>query len=355
MARGYPGAFGRKVNAPYVWIPLMRRCSSLPFFDRAGRCRLLHLDLLVLLGFGVSHVFFNRGEIYTSVPLVYPVLLYLLVRMLMVGLRAAAAGRAARAAASRSAWLALALIFLVGFRVGAQPHRLERDRRRLLGRDRRRPDRARRAAVRRRFPADNALGDTYGPGQLLAYVPFELRFPWIGQLGRPAGRPRRGDRLRPATIGGAAPARPAAAAGPRGHALGLVLAYAWAAYPVHALRARTRMPTTRSSRCCVTLRVPRARSSVARAAASRSRSPRRRSSRRSRWRRCSLDDRAARATRSRSALAFAAVARARVAARSSRTAACASSGTARSASSSARESPFSIWGQDAPRPGCRTS
>ena len=22
MARGYPGAFGRKINAPYVWIPL---------------------------------------------------------------------------------------------------------------------------------------------------------------------------------------------------------------------------------------------------------------------------------------------------------------------------------------------
>src|SRR5439155_509596 len=45
--------------------------------------RLLHLDLLVLLGFSISHIYLNRGEIGTSVPLVYPVLLYLLVRMLL--------------------------------------------------------------------------------------------------------------------------------------------------------------------------------------------------------------------------------------------------------------------------------
>ena len=79
MARGYPGAFGRKLNAPYVWIPLCL-VFLLPFLDFRRPFRLLHLDLLVLLAFGVSHVFFNRGEIGVSVPLVYPVLLYLLVR-----------------------------------------------------------------------------------------------------------------------------------------------------------------------------------------------------------------------------------------------------------------------------------
>ena len=41
----------------------------------------------MLLAFGASHVFFNRGEIGVSVPLVYPVLLYLLVRMLLAGFR----------------------------------------------------------------------------------------------------------------------------------------------------------------------------------------------------------------------------------------------------------------------------
>ena len=49
---------------------------------------MLHLDLLVLVGgFGVSHYFFNKGEIGTSVPLVYPVLAYLLARMLVAGFR----------------------------------------------------------------------------------------------------------------------------------------------------------------------------------------------------------------------------------------------------------------------------
>ena len=62
MARGYPGAFGRKLNAPYVWIPLCVLFLA-PFIDVRRPLRLLHLDLLVLLAFGVSHVFFNRGEI----------------------------------------------------------------------------------------------------------------------------------------------------------------------------------------------------------------------------------------------------------------------------------------------------
>ena len=93
MARGYEGAFGRKLNAPYVWIPLCV-LFLLPFVDPRRPFRLLHLDLLVLLAFGVSHVFFNRGEIGVSVPLVYPVLLYLLVRMLLAASgRASAPGR----------------------------------------------------------------------------------------------------------------------------------------------------------------------------------------------------------------------------------------------------------------------
>ena len=67
MARGYAGAFGRKLNAPYVWLPL---CALflLPFIDFRRPFRLLHLDLLVLLAFGASHYFFNRGEIGVSPP-----------------------------------------------------------------------------------------------------------------------------------------------------------------------------------------------------------------------------------------------------------------------------------------------
>ena len=55
---------------------------------------------------------------------------------------------------------------------GAQRRRLERDRRRLRRRDRRRPDRRRRRALRRRASREDVeKGDTYGPVNYLLYVP----------------------------------------------------------------------------------------------------------------------------------------------------------------------------------------
>jgi hypothetical protein len=81
MARGYAGAFGRHVDALYIWLPL---CALfvLPFVNFRRPFSLLHLDLLVLLSFSVSLAFFNHAHIYASVPLAYPPLLYLLARML---------------------------------------------------------------------------------------------------------------------------------------------------------------------------------------------------------------------------------------------------------------------------------
>ena len=116
MARGYEGAFGRKLNAPYVWIPLCVLFLA-PFFDPRRPFRLLHLDLLVLLAFGASHVFFNRGEIGVSAPLAYPVLLYLLGRLLVAGFRPRER-REWLVPVVPVAWLAIATVFLVGFRVG---------------------------------------------------------------------------------------------------------------------------------------------------------------------------------------------------------------------------------------------
>jgi len=69
MARGYSGAFGHKLNAPYVFIPLCL-VFLLGLVDWRRLWRIANLDLLVLLGFGVSHYFFNRAEIGVSVPLV---------------------------------------------------------------------------------------------------------------------------------------------------------------------------------------------------------------------------------------------------------------------------------------------
>ena len=51
---------------------------------------------MLVAGFGLSHFFFNRGEIGLSVPLAYPALLYLLARTLWLGFRGGAAGCARR-------------------------------------------------------------------------------------------------------------------------------------------------------------------------------------------------------------------------------------------------------------------
>ncbi len=97
MARGYPGAFGRRVNALYIWLPLCV-LFLVPFLPWRRRPGLLHLDLLVLLGFSISLAFFNDSKIGLSVPLVYPFMLYLLVRLVLLALRpwAGAAAPAAR-------------------------------------------------------------------------------------------------------------------------------------------------------------------------------------------------------------------------------------------------------------------
>jgi hypothetical protein len=115
MARGNEGAFGGKtLLKPYVWLAF-----CLVFLLGLGDLRrplsMRNLDLLVLLGFTVSLAFFDRGEIFRSAPLVYPVLGYLLVRGLWVGF-----GR--RTGVVTSAWptwlLAAVAVFLLGFRVG---------------------------------------------------------------------------------------------------------------------------------------------------------------------------------------------------------------------------------------------
>jgi hypothetical protein len=87
LARGQQGLFGEVFDSWYVWLPLCLLFLA-PFFDPRRPFRMLHLDLLILLGgFGLSHFFFNRAEIGTSIPLLYPVLAYFVVRMLVAAFR----------------------------------------------------------------------------------------------------------------------------------------------------------------------------------------------------------------------------------------------------------------------------
>jgi hypothetical protein len=230
MARGLPGAFGRKVNAPYVWIPLMV-AFLLPFFDWRRPFRLLHLDLLALLAFSVSHLYFNRGEIFTSVPLVYPVLVYLLVRMLVFVYRRRAVERQEPLRLLvPTAYLALALVFLVGFRVGlnlTNSNVIDVGYSGVIGADRVTHG----EALYGNFPDDNGSGDTYGPVNYFAYVPFELLFPWSGKWDSLPAAHAAALFFDLATLLGLFLVGTRLRNGRPGRDLGIVLAYAWATYP----------------------------------------------------------------------------------------------------------------------------
>jgi hypothetical protein len=115
MARGREGAFGGKtLLKPAVWLSFCV-VFLLGLADLRRPFSMRNLDLVMLLGFTFSLVFFERGEIFRSVPLVYPVLAYLLGRGLWIGF-----GRGGPALSSVwPTWLlAAATVFLLGFRVG---------------------------------------------------------------------------------------------------------------------------------------------------------------------------------------------------------------------------------------------
>jgi hypothetical protein len=229
MARGYAGAFGHRLNAPYVFLPLCALFLA-GLVDWRRPWRAANLDLLVLLGFGVSNLFFNRAEIGVSVPLQYPVLAYLLGRALWVGLRGHGEGLRPVWPAS---WLLIAALFLLGFRAGldvADSGVIDVGYAGVVGADRI----AHGERLYGNFPRKIDQGDTYGPVDYYAYVPFEAIWPWHGRWDDlPAAHAAAllfdlaafgflillGRRIRP---------------GPEGRKLAATLAFGWAAYPYAA-------------------------------------------------------------------------------------------------------------------------
>jgi hypothetical protein len=115
MARGYDGAFGgHKINSLPVWLAF---CGAflLGLADWRRPLSMRNLDLLVLLSFSVSLWFFNKGNIFTSVPLAYPPMLYLLGRSVWIAWR----GGVRSSPAIWPVWLlAAGAVFLMGFRIG---------------------------------------------------------------------------------------------------------------------------------------------------------------------------------------------------------------------------------------------
>jgi hypothetical protein len=227
MARGYPGAFGRAVNAPWLWLGLTA-LFVVPFVSLRRGQRMLAADLAAIAALGVSLAWFNAARIDLSVPLAYPPLVYLLGRMVWIGLRPRAAGSTGPQARLLIPvrWLVALTVFLIGFRISLNvldSNVIDVGYSGVIGADRLGDG----ATLWGTFPADNGHGDTYGPVAYAAYLPFEQILPWDGGWGS----------LHAAHAGAIAADLACLALlwriGSRigGAALGAVLAYAWAACP----------------------------------------------------------------------------------------------------------------------------
>lgn len=229
IVHGYSGVLGGDLNRPYIWLALCV-LFLLPFFDFRNPLRLLHLDLVALLAFGASQYYFNLGKPWISVPLIYPVLIYCTARMIVAGFRPAARRTPLVPHMGNGMLLALLVVLLAArgaFGVlGATP--IDVGFAGAVGADR--------LVHGQELYVDNRFHpDTYGPVNYLAYVPFELAFPYHGETQNlPSAQVATvafdalmvlllfllGRQLR---------------AGPSGIRLGLALALAWTAYPYTSL------------------------------------------------------------------------------------------------------------------------
>ena len=250
MARGYEGAFGRGVNNLRVWVPLclVFLLVLLPVTRPRRMVSWRTLDLLVLLSFSISWWYFDKGEIFTSVPWQYPPLIYLLARMVWIATQRARAARGKGAAAEPAdpfatrtprtpglpgwmpTWaLVTVLVVLIAFRWGLNAFNsnvIDVGYAGVIGADLIQHG----TTPYGHMPKDCGQCDTYGPLNYIAYVPFEAVSPYTGKwddLPAAHGAATLFDGL--AILG-------LLVAGWRlaGRRLGLTLAIGWAAFPFTA-------------------------------------------------------------------------------------------------------------------------
>jgi hypothetical protein len=204
----------------------------LPFLDPRRLRRLAHLDAVVVLSFLVSYLLLDNAHLESSVWMAYPPLLYLLARLLWLGLRSRGAWTRDRLAPLLSTRvLAGGLLLIVAARVVltlVSNQEIDVGVASVVGAHR----------IAHGLPlyfADPGHGDTYGPITYLAYLPFQLLFNSTGSVSNPDAAYAAtiffdlvtilalfflGRRLRP---------------GHGGTRLGLVLAWAWSACPFTVL------------------------------------------------------------------------------------------------------------------------
>ena len=347
-----PGRLRAPRQRLYIWLPLCILFRPfLPWLQlpwRARRPSLWHLDLLVLLSFSVSLAFFNHAHIDSPSRSS--------IRRSLPAAAHAAAARATAAGAPRRPLRTLApdlvagraaIVFLIGFRIGlnvTDSNVIDVGYAGVIGADQLDP----RRPLYGHWPHDNEHGDTYGPVNYEAYVPFQQIFGWSGTWDDlPAAHARR-DLLRPAH---ASRCCSCSAAGMRGPTLGVALAYALGLLSLHAVRAGEQLQRhARGARWCsrrcwrdYRSRAARARRARGAGRADQVRAARARAAARAaRTARLRSRSRSAARALARSPLAFAAWRRCR--SPRSRTTRCTTIYERTIVYQSNRDSPFSVWG-----------
>jgi hypothetical protein len=225
------GNFASVLDSALILVPFSL-LFMLAFFDPRRLRRLLHLDALVVLAFLISYVLIAHGHLESAVWLAYPPLIYLLVRLLKAGLSSRGSGLTGRLApllSLRTLAIGLPILLVARILLSLLGHQeIDVGYESVAGAFRILHGHA-------IYWADPNHGDTYGPIAYLAYVPFELVWPWSGNLsnlhaadvaaiffdlGTVVALVFLGRRLR---------------AGAEGTRLGLIFGWAWAACPFTAI------------------------------------------------------------------------------------------------------------------------
>ena len=209
------------------WIVLLPASLLflLPFLDPRRLWRMVHLDALAILAFLISWLTLAHAHLESAVWLVYPPLIYLLVRLALIGFGRSGTGRLAPLLSMRTLLIGLPLLLAARIALSLVAHQeIDVGYESVIGAYR----------LLHHLPLyynDPNHGDTYWPITYVAYVPFELIWPWVNSLsnlraadfaaicfdlGTIVGLVLLGRRLRP---------------GADGTRVGLVLAWAWAACP----------------------------------------------------------------------------------------------------------------------------
>jgi Glycosyltransferase family 87 len=221
------GAYGETFDSPWL-LGSFTAMFLLPLLLLRGRSWLDRLDLAVVLSFGISYALFDTAHLEFGVWMVYPPLLYLLVRMLIRGLRPRPAARRLGCRLPTLV-LGIGLLALIVARIVITlqpPMVIDVGTASALGA-------FKILHGQSIYYTSIGHGDTYGPLAYLAYVPFEAI--WSGSWRYlPAARAAAitFDLL---TIGGLLALGMRLRCGSAGRRLGLLLAWLWAACPFSVL------------------------------------------------------------------------------------------------------------------------